>query len=116
MDLFDMAREQNLKKQAPLAERLKPKKIEDYVGQEHILGKGKLLWRAIKADKITSLILYGPPGTGKTSLAKVIANSTKANFLQLNAVTSGVKELREVIEEAKNALGMYNKKTILFLG
>lgn len=115
MDLFDMEREKNLKKQAPLAERIKPKKIEDYVGQEHILGQGKLLWRAIKADKITSLILYGPPGTGKTSLAKVIANSTKANFLQLNAVTSGVKELREVIEEAKNALGMYNKKTILFL-
>ena len=115
MDLFDMEREKNLKKQAPLAERLKPKKIEDYVGQEHILGKGKLLWRAIKADKITSLILYGPPGTGKTSLAKVIANSTKANFLQLNAVTSGVKELRDVIEEAKNVLGMYNRKTILFL-
>jgi putative ATPase len=115
MDLFDMEREKNLKKQAPLAERLKPKKIQDYVGQEHILGEGKLLWRAIKADKITSLILYGPPGTGKTSLAKVIANSTRANFLQLNAVTSGVKELREVIEEAKNALGMYNKKTILFL-
>lgn len=115
MDLFDMEREKNLKKQAPLAERLKPKKIDDYVGQEHILGKGKLLWRAIRADKITSLILYGPPGTGKTSLAKVIANSTKANFLQINAVTSGVKELREVIEEAKNALGMYNKKTILFL-
>ncbi|MBX4259253.1 replication-associated recombination protein A [Clostridium estertheticum] len=115
MDLFELQAEKNLLKEAPLAERLKPGKLEDYVGQEHILGKGKLLWRAIKADKITSLLLYGPPGTGKTSLAKVIANSTKSNFVRLNAVTDGLKELREVVTQAKNNLGMYNVKTILFI-
>lgn len=115
MDLFDIQRQKSLKQNAPLAERLKPRKIEEFVGQEHILGPGKLLFRAIKADRITSLILYGPPGTGKTSLAKIIANTTKSNFKQLNAVTCGVKEIREVVEEAKNTLGMYNKKTILFL-
>ncbi|WP_443662133.1 replication-associated recombination protein A [Clostridium sp.] len=115
VDLFELQAEKNLLKEAPLAERLKPGKLEDYVGQEHILGKGKLLWRAIKADKITSLILYGPPGTGKTSLAKVIANTTKSNFVRLNAVTDGLKELREVVTQAKNNLGMYNAKTILFI-
>ncbi|MFZ5967007.1 MAG: replication-associated recombination protein A [Bacillota bacterium] len=115
MDLFDLQREKNLKKESPLAERLKPRTLEDFYGQEHILGEDKLLRRAIKADRITSLILYGPPGTGKTSLAKVIANTTKSNFVQLNAVTSGVKDLKEVVEQAKNALGMYNKRTILFL-
>lgn len=115
MDLFDIQREKKMKKDSPLADRLKPKKLEDYVGQEHILGKGRLLWRAIIADRITSLILYGPPGTGKTSLAKIIASTTKSNFVQLNAVTSGIKEVKEVVEQAKNVLGMYNKKTILFL-
>ncbi|MBU3146373.1 replication-associated recombination protein A [Clostridium sp. CF012] len=115
MDIFELQAEKNLRKDAPLAERLKPEKLEDYVGQEHILGKGKLLWRAIKADKITSLILYGPPGTGKTSLAKVIANTTKSNFVRLNAVTDGLKELREVVAQAKNDLGMYDIKTILFI-
>src|SRR5665811_645834 len=107
MDLFELQQEKNLRKDAPLAERLKPEKLEDYVGQEHILGKGKLLWRAIIADKITSLLLYGPPGTGKTSLAKVIAKSTKSDFVRLNAVTDGLKELREVVASAKNNLGMY---------
>ncbi len=97
MDIFELQAQKNLLKDAPLAERLKPGKLEDYIGQEHILGKGKLLERAIKADKITSLLLYGPPGTGKTSLAKVIANSTKSNFVRLNAVTDGLKELREVV-------------------
>ncbi|MBU3182087.1 replication-associated recombination protein A [Clostridium psychrophilum] len=115
MDMFELQAQKNLLKDAPLAERLKPRSLEEYVGQEHILGKGKLLWRAIKADKITSLILYGPPGTGKTSLAKVIANSTKSNFVRLNAVTDGLKELREVVAKAKNDLGMYNTKTILFI-
>lgn len=115
MDLFELQQEKNLLRDAPLAEKLKPQKLEDYVGQEHILAKGKLLHRAINADRITSLILYGPPGTGKTSLAKVIANSTKSNFVQLNAVTDGLKELREVVAEAKNNLGMYNIKTILFI-
>ncbi|WP_291633823.1 replication-associated recombination protein A [Clostridium sp.] len=115
MDMFELQAEKNLRKDAPLAERLKPEKLEDYVGQEHILGKGKLLWRAIKADKITSLLLYGPPGTGKTSLAKVIANTTKSNFVRLNAVTDGLKELREVVALAKNNLGMYDVRTILFI-
>ena len=115
MDMFELQAEKNLLKDAPLAERLKPEKLEDFVGQEHILGKGKLLNRAIIADKITSLILYGPPGTGKTSLAKVIANTTKSNFVRLNAVTDGLKELREVVAQAKNDLGMYNIKTILFI-
>ncbi len=115
MDLFELQAQKNLQKEAPLAERLKPEKLEDYVGQEHILSKGKLLHRAIKADKITSLLLYGPPGTGKTSLAKVIANTTKSNFVRLNAVTDGLKELREVVADAKNNLGMYNTKTILFI-
>jgi len=115
MDMFELQAQKNLLRDAPLAERLKPSKLEDYIGQEHILGKGKLLWRAIKADKITSLLLYGPPGTGKTSLAKVIANSTKSNFVRLNAVTDGLKELREVVAQAKNNLGMYNTKTILFI-
>jgi putative ATPase len=115
MDLFELQQEKNLRMDAPLAERLKPEKLEDFVGQEHILGKGKLLWRAIIADKITSLLLYGPPGTGKTSLAKVIANSTKSEFVRLNAVTDGLKELREVVARAKNNLGMYNIKTILFI-
>ncbi|MBZ9625012.1 replication-associated recombination protein A [Clostridium sp. FP2] len=115
MDIFELQAEKNLLKDAPLSERLKPGKLEDYVGQGHILGKGKLLHRAIIADKITSLILYGPPGTGKTSLAKVIANTTKSNFVRLNAVTDGLKELREVVATAKNDLGMYDIKTILFI-
>ncbi|MCB2311755.1 replication-associated recombination protein A [Clostridium tagluense] len=115
MDIFELQAEKKLLKDAPLSERLKPGKLEDYVGQEHILGKGKLLHRAIIADKITSLILYGPPGTGKTSLAKVIANTTKSNFVRLNAVTDGLKELREVVATAKNDLGMYDIKTILFI-
>lgn len=115
MDLFEIQRKERLKKDSPLAERLKPRTLEEYVGQEHILAPGKLLWRAIRADRITSIILYGPPGTGKTSLARIIANTTKSNFVQLNAVTSGVKDLKEVIKEAKNQLGMYDKRTILFL-
>ncbi|SHJ59562.1 replication-associated recombination protein A [Paramaledivibacter caminithermalis] len=115
MDLFEMQRKEKLKKDSPLAQRLKPRTLEEYVGQEHILAPGKLLWRAIKADRITSIILYGPPGTGKTSLARIIANTTKSNFVRLNAVTSGVKDLKEVIKEAKNQLGMYSKRTILFL-
>ena len=115
MDMFELQAEKKLLRDAPLSERLKPEKLEDYVGQEDILGKGKLLYRAIKADKITSLILYGPPGTGKTSLAKVIASRTKSNFVRLNAVTDGLKELREVVVKAKNDLGMYDIKTILFI-
>ena len=115
MDLFDFMREQNGKTESPLARRLRPKKLSDVVGQEHILGPGKLLTRAIEADRLSSVILYGPPGTGKTTLAYVIANTTKADFKEINATTSGKKDMEEVVKEAKNTLGMYGRKTILFV-
>lgn len=115
MDLFDYMREQNLQKEAPLASRIRPETLEEVVGQQHIIGKDKLLYRAIKADKLSSVIFYGPPGTGKTTLAKVIANTTSAEFLQLNATSSGKKDMETVIEQAQNNQGMYGKKTILFI-
>ena len=115
MDLFDYAREMNKEKEAPLAGRMRPTTLDEVVGQSHIIGKDKLLYRAIKADKLSSIIFYGPPGTGKTTLAKVIANTTKANFVQMNATTSGKKEMQEAVRNAKEALGMYQKKTILFI-
>lgn len=115
MDLFDYVRENNMKDTAPLAKRLRPETLEEVVGQEHILGKDKLLYRLIKADKLGSIILYGPPGTGKTSLASVIANSTSAVFKELNAVASGKKDIEVFVNEAKERLGMYGKKTILFI-
>ncbi|MDD4371748.1 MAG: replication-associated recombination protein A [Anaerostipes sp.] len=115
MDLFEYARQKNDKKEAPLAGRMRPVTLDEVVGQEHIIGKGKMLYRAIKADKLSSVIFYGPPGTGKTTLAKVIANTTEANFIQMNATTSGKKEMQEAIKEAKEALGMYQKRTILFI-
>lgn len=115
MDLFEYMRSQNQEKESPLASRLRPATLEEVVGQEHILGKDKLLYRAIKADKLSSVIFYGPPGTGKTTLAKVIAHTTSAIFIQLNATTSGKKEMEQVITEAKNNSGMYGKKTILFV-
>ncbi|WP_352418502.1 replication-associated recombination protein A [Proteiniborus sp.] len=115
MDLFQISAEMNLKKSAPLANRMRPNTLEEFIGQEHIVGKGKLLYRGIIADKLSSIIFYGPPGTGKTTLAKIIANSTKKYFEQLNAVTSGIKDIREVIEISKERLGMYNKRTILFI-
>ncbi len=115
MDLFDFMREQSGKQESPLARRLRPKKLADVVGQEHILGPGKMLRRAIEADRLSSVILYGPPGTGKTSLAYVIANTTKADFKEINATTSGKKDMEEVVREAKNTRGMYGRKTILFV-
>lgn len=115
MDLFDYMREQNKETESPLASRLRPVTLDEMVGQQHIIGKDKLLYRAIKADKISSIILYGPPGTGKTTLAKVIANTTSAEFLQINATSSGKKDMEEVITRAKNSQGMYQKKTILFI-
>ena len=115
MDLFDYMREQNQEKESPLASRLRPTTLEEVVGQQHIIGKDKLLYRAIKADKLSSIILYGPPGTGKTTLAKVIANTTSAEFLQVNATSAGKKDMEEVVEQAKNNQGMYGKKTILFI-
>ena len=115
MDIFDYARNVNSKKESPLASRLRPKTLEQVVGQEHIIGKGKLLYRAIKADKISSVIFYGPPGTGKTTLAKVIANTTSAEFMQLNATVAGKKDMEDVVSKAKMNMAMNGKKTILFV-
>ncbi len=115
MDLFEYMREQNSKSESPLASRLRPTTLDEVVGQQHIVGKDKLLYRAIKADKLSSIIFYGPPGTGKTTLAKVIANTTSAEFKQINATSAGKKDMEEVVQEAKNTAGMYGKKTILFI-
>ena len=115
MDLFTLSMEEKLKKNAPLADRMRPETIKEFVGQKHLLGEGKFLNRAIKADRITSMILYGPPGTGKTTLAMIIANTTNMRFEKLSAVTSGVKDIREVIARAEENLKMYNKRTILFI-
>ena len=115
MDLFEYAREKQQEKEAPLASRLRPETLEEVVGQQHIIGKGKLLYRAIKADKLGSVIFYGPPGTGKTTLARVIANSTKSEFCQINATVAGKKDMEEVVKAAKERQGMYQKKTILFI-
>ena len=115
MDLFEYMREQNMESESPLASRMRPTSLEEVVGQQHIVGKDKLLYRAIKADKLSSIIFYGPPGTGKTTLAKVIANTTSAEFMQINATSSGKKDMEEVVAAAKNNQGMYGKKTILFI-
>lgn len=115
MDLFEYMRQQNMKDESPLASRLRPNTLDEVVGQQHIVGKDKLLYRAIKADKLSSIIFYGPPGTGKTTLAKVIANTTSAEFMQINATSAGKKDMEEVVAAAKNNQGMYGKKTILFI-
>ena len=115
MDLFDYMRESTMEKESPLASRLRPTTLEEVVGQQHIIGKDKLLYRAIKADKLGSVIFYGPPGTGKTTLARVIANTTSADFKQLNATVAGKKDMEEIVKEAKDSMGMYGKKTILFV-
>lgn len=115
MDLFEYAKSKTLDRESPLASRLRPSTLDEVVGQEHIVGKDKLLYRAIKADKLTSVIFYGPPGTGKTTLAKVIANTTRANFTQINATVAGKKDMEQVVKEAQEQLGMYGRKTILFI-
>ncbi len=115
MDLFTYMRSANMEKESPLAARIRPTTLEEVVGQQHIIGKDKLLYRAIKADKISSIIFYGPPGTGKTTLAKVIANTTSAEFTQINATVAGKKDMEEVVKAAKDTLGMYGKRTILFI-
>lgn len=115
MDLFDYMRANTMEKEAPLASRMRPSSLDEVVGQKHIIGKDKLLYRAIQADKLGSVIFYGPPGTGKTTLARVIANTTSADFEQLNATTAGKKEMEEVVGRAKDAVGMYGRKTILFV-
>ena len=115
MDLFEYMRNNTMEKESPLAARMRPETIEEVVGQEHIIGEDKLLYRAIKADKISSVLFYGPPGTGKTTLAKVIANTTSSEFIQINATTSGKKDMEDVVKKAKDFMGMYGKKTILFV-
>lgn len=115
MNLFDYMRENTMEKEAPLASRLRPRTLDEVVGQQHIIGKDKLLYRAIKADKLGSLIFYGPPGTGKTTLAKVIANTTSAEFKQINATVAGKKDMEEIVAAAKDSRGMYGKRTILFV-
>lgn len=115
MDLFDYMRQTNQKKESPLASRMRPSTLDEVVGQQHIIGKDKLLYRAIKADKLGSIIFYGPPGTGKTTLAKVIANTTSAEFKQINATVAGKKDMEAIVKEAKDIQGMYGKKTILFI-
>ena len=115
MDLFDLMREDSMEKESPLASRLRPRTLDEVVGQKHILAPGKMLYRAIKADKLSSIILYGPPGTGKTTIARVIANTTSAVFTQINATTAGKKEMEQEIAAARDRRGMYGKKTILFI-
>ncbi len=115
MNIFEMQYNQAIKNLGPLAERMRPDSLDYFVGQKHIVGKGKILNRAIQADKLTSAIFYGPPGTGKTTLAKIIAKTTDNNFTTLNAVTSGIKDIKEKIDDAINCLSMYNKRTILFV-
>ncbi|MDO5708133.1 MAG: replication-associated recombination protein A [Andreesenia angusta] len=118
MDLLDYIKysgKENRDKQSPLADRMRPQKLEQFIGQEHIVGKGKLLYRTIKADKLSSLVLYGPPGTGKTSLAKIISNESNLEFRQINATIAGIKDIREVIEFSQNIMKNYGKRTILFI-
>ena len=115
MDLFDYMREQNMQNESPLANRMRPKTLEEVVGQQHIIGKDKLLYRAIRADKLSSVIFYGPPGTGKTTLEKVIAGATNAELVSINATAAGKKDMEAVVEQAKNSLGMYGRRTILFI-
>ena len=115
MDLFEYMRSTQMEKESPLAARMRPRTLDEVVGQEHVIGKDKLLYRAIQADKISSVIFYGPPGTGKTTLAKVIANTTSATFTQINATIAGKKDMEEVVEKAKQEQGMYGRRTILFI-
>lgn len=115
MDLFEYTRRDVLEKGAPLASRMRPRTLDEVIGQEHIIGPDKLLSRAIRADRIGSVIFYGPPGTGKTTLAQVVANTTSSRFVQINATTAGKKDMEEAIRKAKDALGMEERRTILFV-
>jgi putative ATPase len=114
-DLFDQRREEIVRKNSPLADRMRPRTIDEFIGQDHIIGEGRLLRRAIQIDQLSSVIFYGPPGTGKTTLARIIANTTKAQFLSINAVLAGVKEIRESIDTAQKTLSLYGRRTILFV-
>ena len=114
-DLFEQRREEAVRKNAPLADRMRPRTLEEFIGQEHILGEGRLLRRAIQIDQLSSLIFYGPPGTGKTTLARIIANTTKAHFISINAVLAGVKDIRDAIDSARKTLSLFGRRTILFI-
>src|SRR4028118_1929867 len=115
MDLFQDVRKKNLAKVAPLAVRMRPRTLDEFVGQRHFLGPGKLLRRMLEADRLTSVIFYGPPGTGKTTLAQLIAGFTKSHFEQVNAAAVGVKEVRAILDSAKERLGTAGERTVLFL-
>src|SRR3982751_5235300 len=115
MDLFGDVRKKNFQRVAPLAARMRPKTLDEFVGQQHFLGPGKLLRRMLEADRLTSVIFYGPPGTGKTTLAQIIANHTKSHFEQVNAAGVGVKEVRAILDAAKDRLGNGGQRTVLFL-
>jgi putative ATPase len=115
MDLFERQYQQLRDRDAPLAARMRPRSLSEFVGQEEIVGPGRLLRRAIQADQLTSIIFYGAPGTGKTTLAQIIANTTKAKFIAINAVLAGVKDIREAVETAKTLRGQYGQRTILFI-
>ncbi|MBN1131214.1 MAG: AAA family ATPase, partial [Chitinispirillaceae bacterium] len=114
-DLFDQNRQEILRRSAPLADRMRPRTLDEFIGQDHIIGSGRLLRRAIQIDRLSSVIFYGPPGTGKTTLARIIANTTRAKFLSINAVLAGVKEIREAIDSAQKTLSLYGRRTILFI-
>ncbi|MFN2167272.1 MAG: AAA family ATPase, partial [Anaerolineae bacterium] len=114
-DLFDLRRDRLIQQEQPLAARMRPRTLDEFVGQDHIVGPGRLLRRAIQADQLSSLIFYGPPGTGKTTLAMVIANTTEAHFIAINAVLAGVKDIRQAIAAAQEQRGLYGRKTILFV-
>src|SRR5471032_1754838 len=115
MDLFHESRQKNLDRVAPLAARMRPKSLEEFAGQQHFLGPGKLLRRMLEADRLTSVIFYGPPGTGKTTLAQLIAGYTQSHFEQVNAAAVGVKEVRAILDAAKDRLGNSGERTVLFL-
>ena len=115
MDIFEYMASQRGDKESPLASRMRPESLDEVVGQQHIIGKDKMLYRAIAADKLSSVIFYGPPGTGKTTLAKVIANTTKADFSQINATTSGKKDMEDAVKKARETYSMYGRRTILFI-
>ena len=115
MDLFEYAHPNKIREEAPLASRIRPQTLNEFMGQKHILSKGSHLYRLIQADKLSSVIFYGPSGTGKTTLARVIANTTSADFKQINATIAGKKDMVEIVEEAKVKRGAYGKKTILFV-
>ncbi|HEY9889203.1 MAG TPA: AAA family ATPase, partial [Candidatus Obscuribacterales bacterium] len=115
MDLFDHHRQVQINAEAPLAARMRPRTLDEFIGQDAVVGPGRLLRRAIQADQLSSLIFYGPPGTGKTTLAQIIANTTSAQFIALNAVLAGVKDIREAIAQAQNLRGQFGRRTILFV-